>query len=102
LLARARDADALLLAAADLGRIAVFLRGQPDELEQRQHGGFDLGTARAGQFERQRDVVEHRARRQQVEVLEDHADFAARLAQCAGRQHREIAPADDDVAFGRP
>lgn len=65
-------------------------------------GGFDVGTARTGQFERQRDVVEHRARRQQVEVLEDHADLAACLAQRTGRQQHQVAPADDDIAFGRP
>ncbi len=99
---RASDADALLLAAADLRWIAILLRGQPDQIEQRQHGGFDVGTARTGQFERQRDVVEHRARRQQVEVLEDHADLAACLAQRTGRQQHQVAPADDDIAFVRP
>lgn len=43
------------------GRIAVLLRGQPDEVEQRQHGRLDVGAACTGQLERQRDVVEHRA-----------------------------------------
>src|ERR1700712_5273344 len=74
---RPGDPHALLLAAADLGRITIFLRGQPDEFQQRQHGRLDLAALHADKLERQRDVVEHRARRQQVEVLEDHADVTA-------------------------
>ncbi len=102
-LARQRPGNphALFLATADLRRIAVLLRREAHQFEQRQHVRFDLGALQAGQFERQRDVLVHRARRQQVEMLEDHADLAPRLAQLRGGQRGEIATVDDDVAFGR-
>jgi hypothetical protein len=99
---RARNADTLLLPAADLRRIAVLLRGKPDQIEQRQHRRFDLGALHARELERQRDVIEYRARRQQIEVLEDHADLAARLAQLARGHRRQIAAADQDITFSRP
>lgn len=98
---RPRDAHALLLPAADLRRILVLVRGEADEVEQRQHRRFDFRALLAREFERQRDVAVHRARRQKVEVLKDHADVA-RGAQVVGAQRREIASIDDHVAFARP
>ncbi len=35
---------------------------------------------------------------QQVELLEDHADVLARVAQLAARERGEVAPADEDLA----
>ena len=37
----------------------------------------DLGLRRAADLERQRDIVEHRARGQEIKVLEDHAGGTA-------------------------
>src|SRR5450830_1443013 len=98
---RARDAHTLLLAAGDLCRIAVFQGGQADQLQQRLYLFCDLRLGQTCQFQRQGDVVIHRVRRQQVEVLEDHADVAARIAQVVGRQRRHVLAVEDDVAGGR-
>jgi hypothetical protein len=71
----ARDRDALLLAARQLGRLVVAPLAQPHALEQR----VDVlrPRLRARNRERQRDVLLSRQRRQQVERLEDEADLAA-------------------------
>lgn len=69
-----------------------MLVGETDEIEQRPNALFDRALVHAGYFERQRDVSEHGARGQQVEVLEDHADGAAKAA-----QRRLVEPADIDA-----
>ncbi|MCY1228880.1 hypothetical protein D9M72_412240 [compost metagenome] len=99
---RARNAHALLLPAADLRRIAVLQRRQAHQVQQRQHRRGDLGLGLAGQFQRQRHVLIHRARRQQVEVLEDHADLAACQAQRARVQRCQFLARDDHAAARGP
>ncbi len=98
---RARDADALLLAARQLGRIAVALVGQADHVEQRLDAAPDAGTVGAEDLEGQRHVVEDGARGQQVEVLEDHADRAARRPQRPLVERADVDAVDDDPARGR-
>ena len=46
----------------------------------------------AGDFQRQRDIVEGGARRQQVEVLEDHPDRTPRLRNAPLVERADIAP----------
>ena len=53
---------------------------QSYEIKKRIDLGFDLGLVHADQLERESGVVEHRAGTQQIEVLKDHADVAARSA----------------------
>ena len=74
--------------------------GKTHEFEQ----GLDLFAddvfGRADEFERQRDVVVHRAGAQQIEVLENHADRAAYLAQFVVGEFVEHAAVDIDRARG--
>ena len=87
---RARNAHALLLPAADLRRIAVSQRRKPHQLQQRRHALADFAAAHARQLQRQRRVVKHRARRQQIEMLEHHANLAPRRTQAGWRQRHQI------------
>jgi hypothetical protein len=57
--------------------------------------------ARAHQARHERDVVEHRLPRDQLEVLEDEADGAAIGLDLRIGQAREVAAIDDHVARGR-
>lgn len=94
------DADALFLAAGELCGVDPGLVGEADEVEQFQGpaGAFLPGVAE--DLQRQFDVVLDGARGQQVEVLEDHADGAARAAQflagpsAAPGERGQIGPVD--------
>ena len=95
------DADALLLAPGQLRRVLLGVVRQADAVEQFGDALVD-GLARqvAGQGQRQRHVVGDGLGRQQVEVLEDHADLLAETAQAVGVQggdfftiHRDLATA---------
>ncbi|KGD50982.1 hypothetical protein DP43_5013 [Burkholderia pseudomallei] len=73
---RARDADALLLAARQARRIRVAFRREPDEIEQRIDLARTLGLRHAGDLQRQPDVLRDGLGGQQVEMLKHHADPA--------------------------
>jgi hypothetical protein len=88
----AGNAHALLLATTDLRGISVGQGREPNQFQQRPHPLADLAARAASQLQRQRNVVVHRARAQQVEVLEDHADAAARLAQLGRREFGKRLP----------
>lgn len=102
----AGDADALLLAAGELGGVGLGLVGEADEVEEFQGlaGAFAAGDAEDLQGEL--DVGLHGARGQQVEVLEDHADAAAGFAEflagaaAAAGEGGELDPVDGDGAAG--
>jgi hypothetical protein len=96
----AGDADALLLARGQHDRRQVFLAEQPDLVERRPHPAAGLAGARAGDHQRQADVVEHRPVAQQLVVLEHHADMAAEGRHLAARNGRGVAPADQHLAAG--
>ena len=100
---RAGDADALLLPAGELRRIAVLLvgRARPGPAAAARARGC-RALAMPGQLQRQRDVVQHGARGQQIEMLEDHADAPALLAQCAGIEAQQLDAVDHDDAARRP
>ncbi|MNI56278.1 hypothetical protein D3C73_1112710 [compost metagenome] len=74
------------------------MRLQADGLQQFGDARFDLGLRCSGQFQREGDVAGHRARGQQVEVLEDHADPAAQRAQALRLQCRDIFTGDQQTA----
>ncbi len=84
---RARQRDALLLAAGELRRIVMRAAGQADLVEQR--AGPRRGVGRARDLHRHRDVLERRERRNEVEELEDEADLlAAQLGEACPRRGR--------------
>ena len=72
---RARDGDALALAARQLAGPVAGVLAQPDPVQQRRHALRALGARQlALQQQRQLDVLEHAEHRHQVEALEDEAD----------------------------
>ena len=77
---RAGDADPLLLPTREFGGIAVALILQPGQGQQLPDTGADRGPAAPFDLQRQGDVARDGAGREQVEMLEDHADAAAHLA----------------------
>ncbi len=96
------DADALLLAAGKLAGIFVGVLGEPDAGEQRRHALGDLDLAKlTGEFQRIGDIAGDGARTQQVEMLEDHADRAAKLAQALALGVRHPHAAYEDLAARR-
>ncbi len=73
---RTRERDALLLAAGKLGRIMMQARARPTAASSRSARAS--ASARAGEFERHRDVFQRRHGRDQMERLKDDADVAGR------------------------
>src|SRR5690606_9215124 len=96
---RPGDADALLLAAGQLRRVALRLIAEADPVEQFGDPCLDLRAAQlAGQLQRHGDVAGHGARAEQVEVLEDHPDLTADAAKAAVVQCGDIDPANRQAA----
>lgn len=74
------------------GRKPLFLVGlNPDG---------NVGFRPASDLKRQRDVVGRRARRQQVEMLKDHADRTLRQPQLPARERGNITAIDHHAAGG--
>ena len=74
---RARDRDALLLAAREIVRIGVHAVLQAHPLQDLERAASLLRGRHAEDLGHERDVLEHRAARNQLEVLEDEPDAAA-------------------------
>ena len=96
---RARDGDALLLTPGELPRVFVGLLGDLDTLEElhRQLLGLLLRHL-AYPDRRQREVLQDRQVREQIELLEYHADLAADrldILDIGG----QLDPGDDDLAL---
>ena len=70
----AREAGALAHAAGQFVRIAMLEAVEPDMLDHLIGAIGALGLADAGELERKRDVVAHRAPRQQIVLLRHVAD----------------------------
>ena len=85
---RARDRDALLLAARQLVREAVELLAEADELQDLGHLALDRAARLALHLERVGDVLVDGAVRQELEVLEHAADVAAQLRHARAAQLR--------------
>ena len=74
----AGDGDALLLAAGELAGVLVGLLGDADAFQQLHGVGLDLGAGAMAHANRgEGDVLHGRQMREEVELLEDHADLAA-------------------------
>ena len=73
---RARDRDALLLAARELARQVALAVAEPDLAERGARALALLGRGDAPVDERQLDVLERARPRDQVEALEDEPDLA--------------------------
>ena len=71
---------------------------EPHQLQQWRHALIDLFLGNTSQLQRQGHVVIDRARGQQVEMLEHHADVATRGAQLGIGQLHQVATVDDDLA----
>ena len=97
----AGNGDALFLSAGELRRVMARLVFEAGQRQQRVDFGGDGFFVRADEFQRQGDVVVHRAAGEQVEVLEDHADFVARLEEFGGGERGEFLSGDDDAAAVR-
>ena len=97
---RPGDGDALLFAARELQRKRVHAVLQADPLEHLERPPLLLRHGHAEDARHERDVLEHGLVRQQLEVLEHEAERAAVGLHLVGRERRQIAAADDELAFG--
>ena len=99
---RARDRDALALAAGQLLRQVLQAVAELHQSQQLARALVDLLARPAAQVQRQADVLEARQRRQQVEELKDEADLVAPDArQLVVGQAGERLAVDADLAGGR-
>src|SRR5688572_24319204 len=98
---RARDDDALLLAAGELFRIAVLLAREVHDAEHVRHHLADAAAGDAGDLEREGDVLVDRLLGEQLEVLEDHADLTAEARHVLVPDAADLPAADLDRAAGR-
>src|SRR5690606_3719220 len=97
---RARERDALLLAARELRRIMIEPAAQAHALEQRRGPRRDVAVA--AQLERHLYVLERGQRRQELERLKDEADvIAPETGPLVLGQRREIGAVDRDRAAAR-
>jgi hypothetical protein len=98
---RARDRDALLLAARERERALVAAVLQADLLQHLEHARARDAARCRDHVERERDVLLDGAAREQLEVLEHDADPAPQLGHRARREPRRVAPEHDDLALAR-
>ena len=84
---RARDADALLLAAGELPRIVIHRAREADDAQRHLHALAAVCLRQLRQQQRQLDVARGGQHRQQVVELEDEADVPRRAM-------RESSPPD--------
>ena len=75
---------------------------KPDLVERRAHALLDLAAARAGDHERQRDVVEDAAVVEQLVVLEHDAEPLPERRNLAARDARRVLVVDEHRAARRP
>jgi hypothetical protein len=96
---RARDRDPLLLTAGELARVLVLVRDQADAVEH-LHAARQCVVLRAAEDLDlgERQVLRHGQMREQLEVLEHHADARAQLRQ-VGLRVRDRGAVDDDVTL---
>ena len=96
-----RDADALLLSTREMARIVVRLVSEPDERKQLRNFWLDFTCGLARELQWKCDVVVDGRGGQQVEVLEDHADVTAFLAQLALAHFHQVASVYEHFAARR-
>ena len=101
---RARDGDALLLAAGELRRAVAEPLAEPELFEQRSRPRLRLAAERLpADHGRHRDVLQRRELRQQVVELEDEADLlVAELREPVVRLREHVAAAVFYASGGGP
>ena len=97
----AGDGDALLLTAGELRGVVVGLVGQSDDLEQLLHALVGLCAGHAGQLEGVAHIAGDGLLHQQIELLKDHGDLLAQLAQLLAVHFEDAFAVDEDIAGGR-
>src|SRR5581483_5359463 len=98
---RARDRDALLLAAGELRRQVVCPLGEADLAQEREGAQPQLLARNSRRGEAGLDVLERRQRRDQVELLEDEAEGAQPQLGELARLDRQV-DAVDGADLDRP
>ena len=89
---RARDRDALPLAAGQRARLVVDPVAEAETLQHRDAAAAHLGGRQAaGKLQRHLDVFIGRQRLEQIVHLEDEADLAPHMHQLAGAEPRQVA-----------
>ena len=81
--------------------IVVQLGREAGQAQDVRHLVADLAPPAAGDLQRVGDVLVDRAVRQQLVVLEDHAEVAPVVRDAAARDLRQVAAGDADLARGR-
>src|SRR5581483_5559677 len=98
---RARDRDALLLAAGELRRQVVCPLGEADLAQEREGAQPQLLARNSRRGEAGLDVLERRQRRDQVELLEDEAEGAQpQLGELVVAELGQVAAFEEHVAGG--
>ena len=97
----AGDGDALLLAAGQGGRAGLHPVAQPHPGQQFPHVMGVFAVAPSRQPEGQRHIVVGRKMIQQPEILEHHADAAAKRRQIAAARGGKFLPEQGDEPPGR-
>src|SRR5215469_2983605 len=99
---RARDRDALLLAAGELFRLVLGAIGEPHDLERDGDVLAALRGRELGEQQRQLDVAFGGEHRHEVVELEDEADVVgAPVRERSARELVDAAIADGDLPGGR-
>ena len=96
---RAGNGNALLLTAGQLCRVGIGLIGQTHHFQQLSGTLFGIRLFRTRQLHGEADVLQAGALHQQVELLEDHSDVAAALAQLGRGQALHGSAVNDDAAL---
>src|SRR5258708_2232869 len=96
-----RDRDTLLLATGELAREVPAAVGQPDERERALGLLAHDVTRVSGDDEREGDVLRDGLRRQELEVLEHHADQAAKGRGLRAAEPRAVPVVGDHPAGRR-
>ena len=99
---RARDRDALLLAARQRRRARAGPVAKADPGEHFAHRSLDLVLAGAADAQRQGDIVERREMADQAEILEHHPDPPTEARQRIARRIAEFLAEQADAPARRP
>ena len=93
------DGHPLLLAAGELGGIGALPVLQAHDLQEFPGPGDGFLPGRAGELQREADVVQGAALHQQVEALKDHGDGLPGLAQLLGGEGGDLLTVHPDGAL---
>ena len=95
---RAGNGHTLLLTAGELRGVCIRFIRKLNELQKRRDLGLAFGRRKRRQLQRHFDVLGHRARGHQVEVLENHADTLTNLTERLFVELSEVDTVDDHFA----